>query len=395
MLTAQAHSFTQQARLAVTLAWVAGYTNIVTIVTCATVTSHVSGTASNFGRDIAERQWDLAWFAGHLLLTFFLGAALSGLLTEFARRRAWESIYVLPMAVETALLAAFAIGLELHVAATDHGFNQWWLVTVASIAMGLQNATITRISAGVVRTTHMTGILTDLGIEAVQFAYWLYDRARKAPPPLSPSGATPANSVAASGFLNSARRHPSSRRLALLGGIFVLFMLGAGLGTLAFREFPRFVMFPPVLFLIWIIFQDITRPIAEIEASQLISTDMGLPESLAVFHLRRDRDRRGNVQRLPNLMLWADRLPAPIRVVILDLADMTTLDRNAAHEIRALLVKLHAEGRHLIIAGITPKQYEQLRAEGAGDLLDPSNACADLDLALARGVNVAMEHEAG
>ena len=59
MLVSQAHSFVQQGRLAITLAWVAGYTNILTILTCGTVTSHISGTTSNLGRDVAERSWGL------------------------------------------------------------------------------------------------------------------------------------------------------------------------------------------------------------------------------------------------------------------------------------------------------------------------------------------------
>ena len=50
MLVSHAHSFRQQARLAVTLAWVAGYTNIVTLLACGTVTSHVSGTTSLLDR---------------------------------------------------------------------------------------------------------------------------------------------------------------------------------------------------------------------------------------------------------------------------------------------------------------------------------------------------------
>jgi len=33
MFVAQAHSFVQQARLAITLAWVAGYTNIIALLT--------------------------------------------------------------------------------------------------------------------------------------------------------------------------------------------------------------------------------------------------------------------------------------------------------------------------------------------------------------------------
>ncbi len=54
MFVAQAQSFTQQARLAITLAWIAGYTNIITIMACGTVTSHASGTTSNLGRDVVE-----------------------------------------------------------------------------------------------------------------------------------------------------------------------------------------------------------------------------------------------------------------------------------------------------------------------------------------------------
>src|SRR5690348_15435131 len=110
MFVTQAHSFTQQARLAITLAWVAGYTNIITIITCGTVTSHISGTASNLGHYIVELSWSLAAYSLFLLLTFVLGAMISGLSTELARRRGWESIYVLPIALETVLLAAFALG---------------------------------------------------------------------------------------------------------------------------------------------------------------------------------------------------------------------------------------------------------------------------------------------
>jgi len=383
MLTAQAHSFSQQARLAVTLAWVAGYTNIITVVTCATVTSHVSGTASNLGRDIASGEWSLAVFAAFLLLTFFVGAALSGLLTEYGRRRGWESIYILPMSVETVLLAVFALLIEFGgypIPATSA--PMWWMSGVASTAMGIQNATITRISSGVVRTTHMTGILTDLGLESVQFLYGLADRRKS-------------SSASIRGMLVSLHRHQSTRRLALLGGIILLFMLGAGLGTVVYSYVPRFAMFPPVCFLIWIIYQDTTRPIAEIEAAAILgAADFALPPAIAVFHLCKDKDRRGKVQRLPNLLLWSERLSPEIQVVILDLDGTVRLDENAAFEIRALLTRFHRENRHLIISGIGAEQYRLLRNTGSGDMLDPSNACSDLELAIARGMNLIADRGA-
>jgi uncharacterized membrane protein YoaK (UPF0700 family) len=36
-------------------------------------------------------------------------------------------------------------------------------------AMGLQNSLVTRLSGAVVRTTHLTGVVTDLGIEAARW----------------------------------------------------------------------------------------------------------------------------------------------------------------------------------------------------------------------------------
>jgi uncharacterized membrane protein YoaK (UPF0700 family) len=379
----QAHSFAQQARLAITLAWIAGYTNIATIIICGTVTSHVSGTTSNLGRDLAEMKWTLAIEATGLLLAFFAGAMLSGFTTELGRRRGWESIYVLPMAIEALLLAAFSIVLEFagrRVQAGSISFGT--LVGLASMAMGLQNATITRISSGVVRTTHVTGVLTDLGLEAAQMLLWMRDRVRNVPP------------APAEGIVRSVRAHPSARRLALLASIMASFALGAGLGTVLVDAVPRWAMYPPVLFLLWIVLMDVTRPIAEIAASGFErETGVALPRGLAVYHLRRDSRRQGRVHRLPNLLVWEGRLSPDTRVVVMDMTAMTGMDENAALEFRAVLTKLRAAGRRLVFAGLTRTQYEEIRRAGAGDLLDPMSVCPDIELAIARGLAMLESRE--
>jgi anti-anti-sigma regulatory factor len=248
---------------------------------------------------------------------------------------------------------------------------------LASAAMGLQNATITHISSGLVRTTHVTGVLTDLGHEAVQFIWWLRDARRNVPPGSSRA------------LLHSVYAHPTAQRLVMLGSIFVTFALGAGLGTFAFGHTVHWVMFPPVAFLVWIIYQDITRPIAEIEPSTLIGAGKGmdLPESLAVFHLRKDHDRQGHVHRMPNLLDWAGRLPGKTRVVILDLAEVTQLDENAALELQAVLGQFAAQERTLIISGLNAEQFQQINGMGEKQLLEPEDVCTDLELAIARGLN--------
>jgi uncharacterized membrane protein YoaK (UPF0700 family) len=399
MLLAQAHSFAQQARLAITLAWVAGYTNVVTLLLCGHVTSHVSGTTSDLGRGAVEAMrgtagaWSLTGFALYLVVTFLGGAMISGVMTELGKRRAWESIYVLPVGFEAALLATFAVLLQWGGAlsadvATGPPLNAgWWLyglTGIASVAMGVQNATISRISSGVVRTTHVTGVLTDLGLELVQWLEWLWDRRRL-------GGGRPD-----AGFLRSVGNHATSRRLLLLLSILASFALGAGLGTIAFDHATSIAMYPPVFFLAWIIYSDIAQPIAEIEPSELVTRDgLRLPASVVVFHLRRDavRGARG-AHRLPNLLAWAERLPDSVRVAILDLDQVTDLDEDAAAEIRAALARFAVEGRHLLVAGVSREQYELLR-RGAGDLLHPENACTDLEIAVARGLNIAEDLETG
>ncbi|HEX8524818.1 MAG TPA: DUF1275 family protein [Tepidisphaeraceae bacterium] len=378
MFVSQAHSFRQQARLAVTLAWIGGYTNIVTVLSCGTVTSHASGTTSTLAREVFTGAWGLAGFALFLLMTFFFGAAVSGFCTEMGRRRGWESIYVLPMMIEAALLAVFALRLEVHGQPLLHSqVNLWVMTGLASAAMGLQNATITRISSGTVRTTHVTGVLTDLGHESVQFLWWLWDRRRDVPP------------GSARALLYSVYTHPTARRLLLLASILGTFALGAGLGTVAFEKMPRFCMFPPVAFLGWIVYQDIIRPIAEIEPAKLVGGpgDLALPESVAVFHLRKDHDREGRVHRMPNLLAWSDRLPRAARVVILDLGEVTQLDANAALELTAVVNRFEVQGRQLIIAGVNREQFHQINASGA-NTLQIENVCADLELAVAKGINL-------
>ncbi|MBX3385616.1 MAG: DUF1275 family protein [Phycisphaeraceae bacterium] len=398
MFVVQAHSFVQQARLAITLAWVAGYTNILAFLTCGHAVSHVSGTSSELGRlAVTPGGFAVAVFSLFLLTAFVTGAAISGFATEYGRRCAWESIYVIPMAIEAVLLAAFAAGVELHAQGTiETGLPLYLMAGLASLAMGVQNATITRISSGVVRTTHVTGVLTDLGLEAAQMVYWLRDRRRNIPP------------GDARGLLRSVRTHPTARRLALLASIIGSFVLGSALGTLAYIHAPPWSMFPPVIFLIWIIYQDLAHPIAEIEPSTLEQFGGGdrpdaegqsaeplFDRRLAVYHVRRPESRKGRTHRMPNLLAWADRLPEHVRVVILDLAEVDRIDANSAIELCELVDRSRRQGRDLVIAGITPEQFEQLRSTATGSnssALSPMNACSDLELAIARGLNVLRSH---
>jgi uncharacterized membrane protein YoaK (UPF0700 family) len=101
-----------------------------------------------------------------LLAAFIAGAGCSAILINWGRRNMPRRQYVYPLMAEALLLIGFgAAGLLQPL-----GF-----VGVAApllcFIMGLQNATITKISGARVRTTHVTGMVTDIGIELGKLAY--------------------------------------------------------------------------------------------------------------------------------------------------------------------------------------------------------------------------------
>ena len=85
-------------------------------------------------------------------------------------------------------------------------------VLLLSFIMGLQNAVGSKTSGGSIRTTHMTGNITDLGMELGKMFYW--NRSRSAARP----------SV----------RH-DHRRMRMAGGLVAMFVLGGAAGALGFK----------------------------------------------------------------------------------------------------------------------------------------------------------------
>src|SRR5437764_1019284 len=117
MLSARAYSFKKQARLVISLSWVGGYVNVIGWLTCATGVWHMSGNATHFGQGLLDaasgRGWNGAVFFGFLLGCFLFGAAISGAMTEIARRRGSTSKYIVPVATEAALLSLLAILIDM------------------------------------------------------------------------------------------------------------------------------------------------------------------------------------------------------------------------------------------------------------------------------------------
>src|SRR5580700_3941584 len=146
MLSARAYSFRQTSRLAISLSWIGGYTNVVAFLVCGAVASHVTGNVTHFGQFLVERHATEALFMIFMWTAFFAGAVASAALLEIARRRGMASKYIPPMAVEAALLTLMALTLRTHstVEQQPATLMLYWLAGLPAFAMGLQNATITK-----------------------------------------------------------------------------------------------------------------------------------------------------------------------------------------------------------------------------------------------------------
>jgi uncharacterized membrane protein YoaK (UPF0700 family) len=106
---------------------------------------------------------------------FLLGAICCAVMVNFARRQALASEYALPLLLEAALILVFGLlGSQL---ARYEGLLVPFTVLLLCFIMGLQNAVMTKLSHGVIRTTHLTGTVTDLGIEIGKLIYWNRDPA--------------------------------------------------------------------------------------------------------------------------------------------------------------------------------------------------------------------------
>jgi uncharacterized membrane protein YoaK (UPF0700 family)/anti-anti-sigma regulatory factor len=310
---------------------------------------------------------------------------MSGLMTELARRRGRQSKYIVPMATEAVLLSIFAILIAIQHRHESQAISQamvYAMSAVACMAMGLQNATITKISGAVVRTTHVTGVITDLGLEGVQLLLWYRDKLR--------SG----RAGRAARVLAVTTRHPPTLRVALLASIAGSFLFGVIVGAFIYAHAPVYALIVPVAFLLWIVLVDYFTPIAAVsqidpladsEIARLGDIHTLLPPDVGLYRL--SHHRRDAMHRSPDFQAWADRLPKHWRIVILTISPLTRLDPDAIANLLAAIAKLREHGCQLILGGVTPGQFKSLKRADFFEQFEPENVCTDLEFAIARAID--------
>ena len=151
-------------RLAALLRLTAGSVNAEGFLGFSVLTTNVTGHAALFAEKISLRDWRTAWVIAFWMLLFLGGAFVSSLIIGVIGKHQRYS-YLIPILIELGILISMPlIGTHYKNSLPGRQICAGCLL----FAMGMQNALVSVISRSVVRTTHLTGTFTDLGIELAQ-----------------------------------------------------------------------------------------------------------------------------------------------------------------------------------------------------------------------------------
>jgi uncharacterized membrane protein YoaK (UPF0700 family) len=212
-------------RLGLVLSFVAGATNAGGFLAVGRYTSHMTGIVSSVADDVVLGHLDLALAGLACLMAFLLGAMCTAIMVNWGLRQHLRSSYSLPLMLESCALLVFGL-FGAAIAAWSQVFLPVTVVLLCFI-MGLQNAVITKISNAEIRTTHITGLLTDIGIE---LGKWVYLNRLHGPSPVK----------------------ANRERLRIRTGLVMGFLLGGLLGAMGFKHW-GYVTTVPLAGLLWLL----------------------------------------------------------------------------------------------------------------------------------------------
>lgn len=154
------------------LAFQAGAVNAGGFLACGRFVTHTTGFATHFAFELVNKRTWIAFGMLSVPAFFLLGAMITSYFVDLPLMHGKKANYRVP-----SLLIFFCFALAMYLGSlgvfglfgSEMVFHQDYLLLVLlCMASGLQNAMITNANGVVVRTTHLTGITTDLGVGLVR-----------------------------------------------------------------------------------------------------------------------------------------------------------------------------------------------------------------------------------
>ena len=212
--TGEKRTFRHNLQLAILLSTAAGFINAAGLVAFSVLTTNITGHAANLALDLLNDNFRGLRLGLFWLFLFFAGTFLSAWYVGWSGRNA-RFAYAIPLFVELiALLYIAFYGIRNEVGPDLETVFPGMLLFI----MGLQNGMVSVISNAIVRTTHLTGIVTDLGIAVASLVHSRFKLTRRL-----------------------------KQRLILRSGIILFFIGGGILGAFCFAAWSYEAFFVPAL----------------------------------------------------------------------------------------------------------------------------------------------------
>lgn len=148
------------------LSFAAGAVNTIAFLACSRFVTHVTGSVSHVG--MGTGSLTIAADYGIILGCFVMGAMASAMLIEVRGHQKRRPLYAVPLLAVICVLVGISVagmaGVFGEFGGAIDGPNDLLFLSLLAFAMGLQNASVATSTGSLVRTTHMTGPATDLGV---------------------------------------------------------------------------------------------------------------------------------------------------------------------------------------------------------------------------------------
>jgi uncharacterized membrane protein YoaK (UPF0700 family) len=141
----------------------AGLVNVCSVVAFFAFSSNVTGHVAIFAEEVVKGHWHQVTVVLLWMFMFLAGAFVAHLMATVRGARNSALGHAVPMVLEVLILVGVGYYGHHHYAETLKETE--YLVAALVFAMGLQNGLVATVSNGIVKTTHLTGLFTDLGME--------------------------------------------------------------------------------------------------------------------------------------------------------------------------------------------------------------------------------------
>jgi uncharacterized membrane protein YoaK (UPF0700 family) len=162
-------TFKENLMLASSTALASGITNVAGMVAFLAFTANITGHVANLAKHIVQQNFREIFVFLIWLLLFFSGAFISSFIVRSYNHTSKYKAHAIPIIIEIVVL--------LFVAVYGHNFYKETMlereVVIGAIifAMGLQNSLVSIVSGGIIKTSHLTGLFTDLGGDIAELTH--------------------------------------------------------------------------------------------------------------------------------------------------------------------------------------------------------------------------------